>query len=38
MALTHRFVFCSFERGITGWFPAKVVFSLEEMVKVQTTF
>ena len=28
----------SFERGVTGWFPAKVVFSLEEMVKVQATF
>ena len=28
----------SFERGLVGWFPAKVVFSLDEMVKVQTTF
>lgn len=29
-----------FERGgvIPGWYPAKVIFSLEEMVKVQTTF
>jgi len=27
-----------FERGISGWFPAKVVFSLDEMVKVQTAF
>lgn len=24
----------SFERGITGWHPAKVIYSLEEMVKV----
>jgi len=33
----HIFVF-SFDRGNTGWFQSKVVFHLDEMVKVQTTF
>ena len=27
-----------FDRGSVGWFPAKVIFTLQEMVKVQTTF
>ena len=29
------FVLHSFERGVVGWYPAKVIFSLEEMVRVQ---